>query len=244
LQYSKKCINFATKLQIFNLSLMKTPYEYRAHAREALRNQWGDAAITSLMILLITMAISTPSIITSLKGADWGGSITTLLAVLVLPLQYAFYISLLDRIRTNETKIVNYTITYARQHAYANMRFLIAGLLIMILSSLLAIITLGIGAIILSYAYGMVPYLLHDYPELTPREAMKISREMMRGQKWNLFVLDLTFIGWILLAFCTAGVGMLFVQPYMLAARAAFYNDLKSEKIIEDFNDPTAETIE
>ena len=122
------------------------------------------------------------------------------------------------------------------------MSFLVAGLLILILSSLLAVVTLGIGAIILSYAYSMVPYLLHDYPELTPREAMKISREMMRGQKWNLFVLDLTFIGWILLAICTAGVGMLFVQPYMLTARAAFYEDLKSEKLIEDTDEPTATT--
>ena len=223
---------------------MKTPFEYRAQAREALRNQWGDAAITSLIILVIAMVISTPSIITSLKGSDWGGSITTLLAVLVLPLQYAFYISLLDRVRTNETNIVNYTITYARQHAYANMRFLVAGLLIMILSSLLAVVTLGIGAIILSYAYGMVPYLLHDYPELTPREAMKISREMMRGQKWNLFVLDLTFIGWILLSILTLGLGMLFVQPYMLTARAAFYEDLKGEKLVEEAEESTDTEIE
>ena len=221
---------------------MKTPYEYRAQAREALRNQWGDAAITSLIILVIAMVISTPSIITSLKGSDWGGSISTLLSVLVLPLQYAFYISLLDRVRTNETNIVNYTITYARQHAYANMRFLVAGLLIMILSSLLAVVTLGIGAIILSYAYGMVPYLLHDYPELSPREAMKISREMMRGQKWNLFVLDFTFIGWILLSILTLGLGVLFVQPYMLTARAAFYEDLKAEKLIEE-TDETTTTI-
>ena len=221
---------------------MKTPFEYRAQAREALRNQWGDAAITSLIILVIAMVISTPSIITSLKGSDWGGSITTLLSVLVLPLQYAFYISLLDRVRTNETNIVNYTITYARQHAYANMRFLVAGLLIMILSPLLAVVTLGIGAIILSYAYGMVPYLLHDYPELSPREAMKISREMMRGQKWNLFVLDFTFIGWILLSILTLGLGVLFVQPYMLTARAAFYEDLKAEKLIEE-TDETTTTI-
>ena len=221
---------------------MKTPFEYRAQAREALRNQWGDVAITSLIILVIAMVISTPSIITSLKGSDWGGSITTLLSVLVLPLQYAFYISLLDRVRTNETNIVNYTITYARQHAYANMRFLVAGLLIMILSSLLAVVTLGIGAIILSYAYGMVPYLLHDYPELSPREAMKISREMMRGQKWNLFVLDFTFIGWILLSILTLGLGVLFVQPYMLTARAAFYEDLKAEKLIEE-TDETTTTI-
>ena len=223
---------------------MKTPYEYRAQAREALRNQWGDAAIVSLIILFIAIAISTPSVITSLKGSEWGSSITTLLSVLVLPLQYAFYISLLDRVRSNETNIVNYTITYARQHAYANTRFLVAGLLIMILSSLLAVVTLGIGAIILSYAYGMVPYLLHDYPELSAREAMKISREMMRGQKWNLFVLDLTFIGWILLSILTAGIGMIFVEPYMSTTRAAYYEDLKSEKLVEETEEPTSTTAE
>ena len=223
---------------------MRTPSEYRTQAREALRNQWGDAAIASLIILFIAIAISTPSITTSLKGVNWGGTITTLLSVLVLPLQYAFYISLLDRVRSNETNILNFTFTYARQHTYANMRFLVAGLLIMILSSLLAVVTLGIGAIILNYVYGMVPYLLHDYPELTPREAMKISREMMRGQKWNLFVLDLTFIGWIILAFFTAGVGMLFVQPYMLTARAAFYEDLKGEKLIEETDKTTTATAE
>ena len=220
---------------------MKTPSQYRAQAREALSNQWGDAAIASLIILFVAMAISIPSVITAFKGSEWGGSITTLLAVLVLPLQYAFYISLLDRVRNSETNIVNFTITYARQHAYANTRFLVAGLLIMILSSLLAVVTLGIGAIILNYAYGMVPYLLHDYPELSAREAMKISREMMRGQKWNLFVLDLTFIGWILLALCTAGVGMLFVQPYMLTARAAFYDDLKATTIVDDTDNTTEE---
>ena len=223
---------------------MRTPSEYRTQAREVLRNQWGDAAIASLIILIIAMAISTPSIITSLKGSDWGGSITTLLSVLVLPLQYAFYISLLDLVRTDKTNVVNYTITYARQHAYANMRFLVAGMLIMILSSLLAVVTLGIGAIILSYAYSMVPYLLHDYPELTPREAMKISREMMRGQKWNLFVLDLTFIGWIILAFFTAGLGILFVQPYMLTARAAFYEDLKNERLVVEADKITETTEE
>jgi uncharacterized membrane protein len=90
----------------------------------------------------------------------------------------------------------------------------------------------------------MVPYLLHDYPELTPREAMKISREMMRGQNWNLFVLDLTFIGWILLSILTLGLGILFVQPYMLTARAAFYEDLKGEKLVEEAEESTDTEIE
>lgn len=218
---------------------MKTFYEYRAQAREALQNRWGEAAIVSLIILVAAMVISIPSFM-----AEWAGSITTVLSVLILPLQYAYYISLLERTRGGEEELTRFTLQYAINHAYANTRFLVAGLLIMLISMVLAIFTLGIGAIIVNYMYSMVPYLLHDYPELTPREAMKISREMMSGQKWNLFVLDLTFLGWILLSILTAGIGMIFVEPYMSTTRAAYYEDLKSEKLVEETEEPTSTTTE
>lgn len=218
---------------------MKTFYEYRAQAREALQNRWGEAAIVSLIIFVAAMVISIPSFM-----AEWAGSITTVLSVLILPLQYAYYISLLERTRGSEEELTRFTLQYAINHAYANTRFLVAGLLIMLISMVLAIFTLGIGAIIVNYMYSMVPYLLHDYPELTPREAMKISREMMSGQKWNLFVLDLTFIGWILLSILTAGIGMIFVEPYMSTTRAAYYEDLKSEKLVEETEEPTSTTAE
>ena len=218
---------------------MKTPYKYRAQARVALQDRWGEAAIVSLIILVITMLIALPSLV-----AEWAGSITTILSILVLPLQYAYYISLLERTCGNEEELTHYTLQYAINNAYANTRFLVAGLFIMLISMVAAIFTLGIGAIIVKYMYCMVPYLLHDYPELTPREAMKISREMMSGQKWNLFVLDLTFFGWILLSIFTLGLGMLFVQPYILTARAAFYEDLKGEKLVEEAEEPTDTKIE
>lgn len=215
---------------------MKTPYEYRAQARVALQDRWGEAAIVSLIILVITMLIALPSLM-----AEWAGSITTILSILVLPLQYAYYISLLERTRGNEEELTHYTLQYAINNAYANTRFLVAGLFIMLISMVAAIFTLGIGAIIVKYMYCMVPYLLHDYPELTPREAMKISREMMSGQKWNIFILDLTFIGWILLSILTAGLGVIFVEPYISTARAVFYEDLKAATIVDDAEDATGE---
>lgn len=215
---------------------MKTPYEYRTQARVALQDRWGEAAIVSLIILVIAMLIALPSLV-----AEWAGSITTILSILVLPLQYAYYISLLERTRGNEEELTHYTLQYAINNAYANTRFLVAGLFIMLISMVAAIFTLGIGAIIVKYMYCMVPYLLHDYPELTPREAMKISREMMSGQKWNIFILDLTFIGWILLSILTAGLGVIFVEPYMSTARAVFYEDLKAATIVDDAEDATEE---
>ena len=215
---------------------MKTPYEYRAQARVALQDRWGEAAIVSLIILVIAMLIALPSLV-----AEWAGSITTILSILVLPLQYAYYISLLERTRGNEEELTHYTLQYAINNAYANTRFLVAGLFIMLISMVAAIFTLGIGAIIVKYMYCMVPYLLHDYPELTSREAMKISREMMSGQKWNIFILDLTFIGWILLSILTAGLGVIFVEPYISTARAVFYEDLKAAIIVDDAEDATEE---
>ena len=56
----------------------------------------------------------------------------------------------------------------------------------------------------------------------------------MKGHKWDLFVLDLSFIGWILLGIMTAGIGLLWVAPYMETTRAAFYEDLKNECIEEE----------
>ena len=60
------------------------------------------------------------------------------------------------------------------------------------------------------------------------RDVLKTSRMMMRGHKWQLFVLELTFLGWALLCVLTLGIGFLWLAPYMEAAKAAFYNDLKA----------------
>ncbi|MBR2936191.1 MAG: DUF975 family protein [Paludibacteraceae bacterium] len=219
---------------------MKTPYEYRAQAREVLQNRWGEAAIVSAIILVLACAISMPSVIAdtsnAVKESLFGSSFTTLLAVLIVPIQYAFYIVLLELTRSKEEALLHATWQHTKRN-YTNL--LLAGLLITILSSLLAIVTFGIGAIILSYAYRMVPYLLHDYPELTPREALKISREMMSGHKWELFVLDFSFIGWILLSIITCGVGTLFLVPYMQTATAYFYEDLRAATIVEENDEPT-----
>ena len=127
---------------------MKTPYEYRTQAREALQDRWGEAATVSLIILVIAMLIALPSLV-----AEWAGSITTILSILVLPLQYAYYISLLERTRGNEEELTHYTLQYAINNAYANTRFLVAGLFIMLISMVAAIFTLGIGAIIVKYMY-------------------------------------------------------------------------------------------
>lgn len=85
---------------------------------------------------------------------------------------------------------------------------------------------LVIPGVIKSYEYYLVPYLLAETPDLPYREALRISREMMDGHKWRAFVLELSFIGWLLLGSLLCGLGVLFVRPYQSATFAEFYLDL------------------
>ncbi len=84
-----------------------------------------------------------------------------------------------------------------------------------------------IPGIVKSYEYKMVPYLLAEYPDMTRKEAFDRSREMMYGQKWNTFVMDLSFIPWDILSSVTFGiVGLFYVSPYQDATFAELYDTL------------------
>lgn len=83
-----------------------------------------------------------------------------------------------------------------------------------------------IPGIMAGYSYAMAPYIANDHPEMTAREAITASKEMMKGQRWRLFCLEISFIGWELLAALTLGIGSFAVAPYMETAKASFYQDL------------------
>lgn len=72
--------------------------------------------------------------------------------------------------------------------------------------------------------YTMVPYVLIDQPELTAREALRESVTLTRGRLWELFVLDLSFLGWLLLLPVTLFLGAIYVLPYMAGVQAAYYD--------------------
>lgn len=80
-----------------------------------------------------------------------------------------------------------------------------------------------VPGIIKSYEYRMVPYLVSDHPYLTPDEAKAISKTMTEGQKFDMWVLDLSFVGWALLGVLAMGIGVLFVIPYIEATWAQLY---------------------
>ncbi|MHC1682615.1 MAG: DUF975 family protein [Clostridiaceae bacterium] len=88
-----------------------------------------------------------------------------------------------------------------------------------------------IPGIIKSYAYRMVPYILADNPNIGVRKAIALSNKMTNGHKFDMFVLDLSFIGWYLLGALALGVGVLFVMPYDNATNAELYLVLRKEAL-------------
>lgn len=88
-----------------------------------------------------------------------------------------------------------------------------------------------IPGIIKGYEYMMIPYLLADNPQMDREEAFAKSKEMMDGNKWKAFVLDLSFFGWGLLSACTCGILYIFyVGPYIHLTKAELYHALKAEQ--------------
>ena len=87
-----------------------------------------------------------------------------------------------------------------------------------------------IPGIIKSFEYAIIPYILADDAEISSKDAFKKAKQMMKGNKWRLFKLDFSFIGWTLLCILTLGIGVLFLIPYVDAAMAEFYVELKNKQ--------------
>ena len=83
-----------------------------------------------------------------------------------------------------------------------------------------------IPGIMASYSYAMTEFILAEHPELTAGEAIAQSKMMMAGNRWRLFCLHFSFIGWDILCTLTMGIGHLWLRPYRQAADAAFYREI------------------
>lgn len=85
-----------------------------------------------------------------------------------------------------------------------------------------------VGGIVKSYSYRMVPMLVAENPDISAKEAFRLSRLMMNGQKWRVFVLDLSFLGWRLLSLASFGLfDMFFLYGYTSATDAELYIALR-----------------
>ena len=85
------------------------------------------------------------------------------------------------------------------------------------------------GIFIKRYSYFMVPYIAAENPDMSGREAVTLSRRIMRGHKWECFVLELSFLGWQILGLLTFGLfNVLYTNPYKTAVFTQYYGQLRA----------------
>lgn len=234
--------------------------EYRAVAREKLSGHWGEAVLTAFVAALlggiavdttvlsadidinelmenaekfgvnfsleqITETMNIPPIILTILGiittiaSIWG------IATFILggPTRAGYCQYNID-LQKGESKISNLFIHYDI--------FVKAFLtdILMTIFIVLQFLLLIVPGIIATFAYQMTFYILAEHPDMDPIDAIKASRKMMKGHKWQLFCLQLSFIGWAILSAFTMGIGGLFLTPYSEAATAAFYKEISKEE--------------
>ena len=198
---------------------------YKNRALSALENKWGNfVAITFVygFIIGITQILSgdkdSPAIL---------HLIGLVLFILALPLTWGFQTLFLGAVRGGEATAKDMFEGYNKE---LFSRVLTTTLLYYVYVFLWSLLLLIPGCI-KSYSYAMTPYILKDNPEMKNNAAIEESMRIMNGHKLELFLLDLSFIGWALLSFLTCGIGFLWLAPYMNMARVNFYEDLKKAAV-------------
>lgn len=203
---------------------MKTNQEYKNLALSKLKGNWKPAVITSLVYVLVCAVFS--AIVNLVSDSDLLVVILTIVQMLILlPLVVGYSNAFRYMLVKGDYNLLHNMVDIAKADVKRNA----LGMLLMAVKTMLWSLLLLIPGLIKSYAYRLTPYILNDKPEIGFKEASSLSDEMMKGHKFDLFWLDLSFIGWMLLGILTLGIGYLWLQPYMLTASAAFYEDVKLE---------------
>lgn len=237
---------------------MKCASDFRAIARNALKDNWVVAVIAGLLAAILGgVASNGPEVKLNISdsganmvfsfagqqlystGGGWNDGLTGLLIgaatyimliALILAAVYfvlgsvievgyaRFNLTLVDKEKEPELNTVFSCFPFWKTTAVAK---LLQGVYVFLRSLLLII-----PGIIAGYSYAMTPYILAEYPQMPASEAIDRSKEMMTGNRWRLFCLQLSFIGWALLSSLTMGIGNLWLRPYRHAATAAFYREV------------------
>ena len=214
--------------------------EIRREAREALKGNWLVAIIASFIAGTFCASGSGVSSSTTeeidftaleqftsaelisaialLGGFVLFGLIVSVLIYALISVGYAqFNIDLIDGVKP---RIIT-MFSKGKQVGTA----IIANILVF-LRVLVGTILFIIPGIIAAYQYSMVNYIIAENPGIKASEALKMSKEMMRGNKFRFFCLSLSFFGWAIVVVLTLGIASIWVAPYMQAAYAAFYKDI------------------
>lgn len=135
----------------------------------------------------------------------------------------------LNTYRNNEVKIESFIEPFKKSYVNTLVEHLLE-MVFIFLWSLLFIVP----GIIKAHSYAMAKFILADNPDMEGIAALKASEKLMYGNRWRLFCLRFSFIGWFFLAVLTFGIGFIFLNPYVKAAETAFYLDLIGETGVQE----------
>lgn len=193
---------------------------YKNRALASLEGNWGDAALATLIFGLFYYipAIAMELFIENLSNI-W--------VLAMLPMAWGFTIIFLSLTRGNK-------IVHARLFdGYSDFSRIFITKVLQNCYTALWTLLLIVPGIIKYYSYAMTDYVLKDDPTISNNAAIEESMRLMDGHKMDLFLLQLSFIGWAILSCLTLGIGFFFLLPYVETATAHFYEDLKAESPYE-----------
>ena len=194
--------------------------DYRAKARETLGNNiFSNQWMMALALCLVY------GVIVAVAGSFTSGIVTF---IVVGPMTVGLSGALLSASKNKTAADIGEMFSVGFKNDFG--RALLIGILKNVFICLWSMLFV-IPGIIKAYSYAMAEYVAVDHPEYTWKECIDASRELMDGNKWRLFCLDFSFIGWAFVALLTCGIGSLWVTPYQSMARTEFYRDLTENKV-------------
>jgi uncharacterized membrane protein len=202
---------------------MATNQEYKDRALASLEGKWSNAVIVALIYLVLSTGIEWTITAPMGDNAVMSYSTSGIWELICLPLSWGLTIYFLRVIR-NES--LDYGHLFDGYKDFG--RVFLAEFLVSI-AVVIGFILLIIPGIIIALMFALTEFILKDDKEISAIDAMAKSIKMMNGHKTDLFVLTLSFIGWLILACLTLGLGFLLLIPYYYTTVAHFYEDVKAE---------------
>ena len=205
--------------------------ELKQQAKEQLKGNVGSYFLVLLAYVGIAFAIGFVGGLLSLILPILG---TIAMYVALPPLMIVFYMVFLNGTYGDQPKASTLFEGYKKEYFGKSI---ILYFLVVIFTCLWSLL-LVIPGIIMAFAYSMSWFVLAENPNMTAREAIRESKEIMNGHKMDFFVLSLSFIPWILLVYVTLGIASIYVMPYMQLTITNFYHNIKRQSA------PVVEVVE
>lgn len=218
---------------------MKTNQDYKNAALAALKGKWTPSVIATLVLVAIMSVVMILAIIADVSANPDSdlmspGAFLVMYGFLFLiyyPLSMVgYYNAYKSLFRNGDDKVTSNMFSYTFKGYPKALGLSILYMLFVFLWALL----LYIPGIIKGLAYSMSPFILKDNPELSANQAINLSMKMMKGHKFDLFWLNLSFVGWFFLCIFTLGIGFVWFLPYVQTANAAFYQDVRKAYMMEN----------